>query len=156
MTTSELMQLLVCVVNNIAQAQDFVFAGENGQLSNPTVYKYFLPPRNKHEQSKKSYIVVQLGKEKQDLQEPTDESHINFQIVLGIYHDSLEIDEGMDALVIALEWLETEIKNIVLLGDIAELKTIEKDIPHEQPIPYYEGVIKLAYSYYKPVLRPEP
>ena len=146
----------MCVVQVIAQATDFVFAGENGQLSNPAVHKYFLPPRNVRDQSEKAYIIVQLGKEKQDLQEPTDESHIHFQIVMGIYHDSKEIAEGMDTLVSALERLEIEIKNILLLGECAELKTIEKEIPYEQPIPYYEGIIKLAYSYYKPVLRPEP
>lgn len=155
MTTSELMQLLFYAVSNIAADADLALASEQGEMQPPAVHKYFLPPRNKKIPSR-SYIVVQLGKEKQDLQQDTDESEIGFQIVLGVYNNSSDLAEGLDILVSYMERLEIKLKNIRLLGGVAELKTIEKNIHHEQPIPYFEGIIQLNYSYYKPVLLPEP
>lgn len=156
LTTSKLIQLLYDVVQAIAQEADFVFAGEKEEMSNPVVYKYFLPPRNKMEQTKRAYIVLQLGKERQEMQQDTDESDIHFQLVFGLYHDSFEIAEGLDTLVSALERLEIKLKNVSQLDNNAELVSIEKEIKPEQPIPYFEGVIKLNYTYYKPVKRHEP
>lgn len=156
LTTSKVIQLLYDEVQAIAQDADFVFAGEKGELSHPVVYKYFLPPRNKIEQTKRAYIALQLGKERQEMQQDTDVSDIHFQLVFGLYHDSVEIAEGLDTLVSALERLEIKLKNIDLFENNAEMVSIEKEIKPEQPIPYFEGIIKLNYTYYKPVKRYEP
>ncbi|WP_312199318.1 hypothetical protein [Anaerospora hongkongensis] len=156
LTTSRLIQLLYDEVQTIAQDADFLFPGEKGKLSHPIVYKYFLPPRNKIEQTKRAYIALQLGKEKQDMQQDTDSIDIHFQLVFGLYHDSVEVAEGLDTLVSALERLEIVLKDIGLLDQNAEMVSIEKEISHEQPIPYLEGVIRLHYTYYKPVKRYEP
>lgn len=156
LTTSRLIQLLYDEVQTIAHDADFVFACEKDELNHPVVYKYFLPPRNKIEQTKRAYIVLQLGKERQEMQQDTDVSDIHFQLVFGLYHDSVEIAEGLDTLVSALERMELKLKDLYLLDNNAEMVSIEKEISHEQPIPYLEGVIRLHYTYYKPVKRYEP
>ncbi|MGL5511923.1 MAG: hypothetical protein ACRDBM_01620, partial [Sporomusa sp.] len=100
-TTGTLMQTLYGAVKEIANDADLMLPGEKGKIVHPAVYKYFHPPRNKQSEFK-PYIIVQLGKEKQELLQPTDESEINFRVVVGIYHDSMEIAEGMDTLVGAM------------------------------------------------------
>lgn len=155
-TTSAVIKGLADVIEKkIVANQIFWPAGRDLQAA-PTVHRYVLPLNQDREEKNKPYIIIKFDEETQEINDPAgDESLLKLELIVGVCSDSEDVQTGMECIAAAVEWLEIELKNTMPIDDWAVLKRVKKKIPLEQPIPVYQGYLRLEYSYYKPIARME-
>jgi hypothetical protein len=159
-TSMDLFDALLGHLRKMAQRGDMAFRqkGDAGALAHPAVYPFTLPPKNQGAGADEPlpYIVLKYQGEEQAMLQAPEECKLTFLVFLGVYRPDRDWALGLRDLVAGLERLEVLLKNVHLLAGIGELGSIKKTVPDEQPYPYFEGTIELVYTYYKPVLLPEP